>query len=150
MPLGLPEVVYLNDFVMLILSVDWEAENGQPEAAKAFKSHVEEADGIIVSFAEHKGSYSAAFKNIMDCTSRLEGKTWAEKPMLLLATSPGGRGGKSLLHAANTQFPFLGGKVTGSFSLPSFYQNFSAEEGIKDEQLNLSFREQIASFQAAL
>jgi len=45
--------------------------------------------------------------------------------MLLMATSPGGRGGASVLGAASTGFPFMGGNIIETFSLPSFHNNFS-------------------------
>jgi len=31
--------------------------------------------------------------------------------------------------------PFQGADIKGSFSLPSFYDNFDAENGIKNEEL---------------
>jgi hypothetical protein len=55
--------------------------------------------------------------------------------MLLLATSPGARGGSSVLEIANNRFPFQGGIVKGSFSLPSFNDNFDTDKGITNEEL---------------
>ena len=55
--------------------------------------------------------------------------------MFLLATSPGARGGSSVLETAVKRFPFSGGVVVASFSLPSFYQNFKDEVGITNEGL---------------
>ncbi len=141
-----PKVIDLNDFEMPIFSIDREKENGIPEAAHRFKEIIEEHDGIIISFAEHNGNYSAAFKNITDWVSRLEGKVWADKPMFLMATSPGGRGGASVLELANKLFPFSGGRVVASFSLPSFRNNFSPENGILDKSLKMSFEERATLF----
>ena len=62
----------LNDFEMPIYSIDREQGSGIPELAHAFKSHIAEADGIIISFAEHNGVYTAAFKNIFDWISRVD------------------------------------------------------------------------------
>jgi len=59
--------------------------------------------------------------------------------MLLLATSPGVRGGSSVLEIANKRFPFQGGIVKGSFSLPSFGENFDSEKGITNEELKNEF-----------
>ena len=53
----------LNDFEMPIYSIDREQENGVHQLALDFKAHLKAADGIIISFAEHNGAYSAAFKN---------------------------------------------------------------------------------------
>ena len=88
-----------------------------------------------ISMTEHNGAYSAAFKNILDWTSIINAKTFQEKPILLLATSPGARGGSSVLEIASKRFPFQGAIVKGSFSLPSFYENFDSEKGITNEDL---------------
>ena len=124
------EILDLNDYEMPIFSVDKEKENGIHPLAQEFYSKLGSADLIIISFAEHNGNYSTAFKNILDWTSRINAKTFQEKPMLLLATSPGARGGSSVLDIATKRFPFQGGNVKGSFSLPSFYENFDVVNGI--------------------
>ncbi len=124
------EILDLNDYEMPIFSVDKEKENGIDPLAQEFYSKLGSADLIIISFAEHNGNYSTAFKNILDWTSRINAKTFQEKPMLLLATSPGARGGSSVLEIASKRFPFQGGIVKGSFSLPSFYENFDVINGI--------------------
>ena len=140
----------LNAFEMPIFNVDREKESGVPQEAHDFKKHVREADGILISFAEHNGSYTAAFKNIMDWASRAEKDLWMNKPMFLLATSPGGRGGQSVLGLVNNDFPHRGGRVIASFSLPSFRQNFSEEKGITDIELENKFKEQLELFQGSL
>ena len=129
------EILDLNDYEMPIFSIDKEKENGIPQLAHDFYAKLGSADLIIISFAEHNGAYSTAFKNIFDWASRINGKTFQEKPMLLLATSPGARGGSSVLEIANNRFPFQGGIVKGSFSLPNFNDNFDSEEGITNEEL---------------
>jgi len=139
-------LIDLNDFEMPIFSIEREKTGGIPAEAKQFKELIESHDGIVVSFAEHNGNFSAAFKNIFDWVSRLEGKVWAGKPMFLLATSPGGRGGISVLEIAKSRFPYSGGEIAATFSLPSFKANFSETEGVQDEALNSNFREQLALF----
>lgn len=136
----------LNDFEMTLYSEDVEAASGIPEAAGRFLEAIQAADGIVISLAEHNGSYTAAFKNLFDWTSRLEQKLWSQKPMLLMATSPGGRGGATVLAAAEATFPHLGGNVVATFSLPSFYDNFSQENGITDAALASSLSEAVTRF----
>ncbi len=125
----------LNDFVLPIYGVDYEAENGIPSAVKRLDELINTADGFIISLAEHNGSYAAVFKNTIDWLSRVNIKIWREKPMLLMATSPGDRGGKTVLQSAKESFPFLGGIITADFSLANFYDNFS-ENGISDDGLH--------------
>ncbi|MBJ6368529.1 NADPH-dependent FMN reductase [Snuella sedimenti] len=143
-------ILDLNDFELPLFGVDLEAEiGGQPKNAHKFLSHIEMADGIIVSLAEHNGAYSTAFKNLLDWMSRIEGKTFYGKPMLLMATSPGARGGKSVLGMAQDRFPRHTANITGAFSLPSFNANFTNGK-INDPELNAVLKEEIKSFQEAL
>lgn len=124
----------LNDYVLPIYGVDFEEENGIPTAIKRLNELFDKADGFIIALAEHNGTYTAVFKNTLDWLSRANMKVWREKPVLLMATSPGGRGGSTVLQAAVNYFPFLGANVVADFSLPSFFDNFS-EDGISNEDL---------------
>lgn len=141
------EILDLNDYEMPVFSVDKQAENGIHPLAQEFYVKIGSADLIVISFAEHNGNFSSAFKNILDWTSRINAKTFQEKPMLLLATSPGARGGSSVLDIATKRFPFQGGIVKGSFSLPSFYENFDAEKGITNEELKNQLLEIVNSIE---
>ena len=130
------DLLDLNDYEMPIYSYDREKKDGFPQLANDFYKKIGEADFILISFAEHNGAYSTAFKNIFDWMSRINGKTFQEKPMLLLATSPGARGGASVLEIASNRFPRQAGIVKGTFSLPSFNENFDTEKGrISNEEL---------------
>lgn len=135
----------LRQFDLPIYSSDEEEQNGIPQAAHDFKGLIESHGGIVISMAEHNGSYSAAFKNLYDWTSRIDTEVWAGKPMLLLATSPGGRGGATVLAAAEATFPRMGAELKGTFSLPSFYDNFS-DGAISDPELADQLKEAVSAF----
>lgn len=139
----------LNDFDLPLYGIDVENENGIPEDATRLNNLLESADGLVVSLAEHNGSYATAFKNAFDWLSRIDQKVWKSKPMLLMATSPGGRGGATVLQTAKTSFPHLGGNIIADFSLPSFYDNFS-EDGLSDSTLNTTLNEKIEMLQKAI
>ena len=124
------EVLDLNDYELPLFSIDREDQMGQPELAQAFLKKITECDGIIISFAEHNGSYSTAYKNLYDWISRIQPKVYRDKPMVLLSTSPGGRGGKSVLELALGQVPRFGGQVKASVAVPSFGENFDVEAGV--------------------
>ena len=136
----------LNDFEMPIYGIDKELATGIPELAIQFKQLVRESDGIIISFAEHNGNFSAAFKNVMDWMSRIEGKIWENKKMLALSTSPGARGGKSVMDIAINTLPHRAADIIAHFSLPSFNQNFTEQNGIINEEFNTEFRKQLQFF----
>ena len=129
------QVLDLNDFQLPIYGIDLEMESGIPENAHKFLKEINSADGIVLSLAEHNGAYASVFKNLIDWISRINNKLWNNVPMLLMATSPGGRGGKGVLSIAQASFPHWGGNIVADFSLPSFGQNFS-EEGLLDSELN--------------
>lgn len=124
------EILDLNNYEMPLFSVDKEKEDGIHPLAQEFYTKIGTADLIVLSLAEHNGAYAAAFKNILDWTSRINAKTFQQKPMLLLATSPGARGGASVLDIASKRFPFQGAEVKGVFSLPNFYENFDVVNGV--------------------
>jgi NAD(P)H-dependent FMN reductase len=139
----------LNDYVLPMYGVDFEAESGIPIAVKRLDELINTADAFIISLAEHNGSYAAVFKNTLDWLSRAHMKIWRNKPMLLMATSPGGRGGATVLQAANAYFPFMGAKITGTYSLPSFFDNFH-EGKIIDESLKEELNNKVITFSKQL
>ena len=144
------QLLDLNAYEMPIYSVDREKETGLPALAMQFKELIKAADGIIISFAEHNGAYTAAYKNIYDWVSRIEQSVWGNKPMLLLATSPGGRGGKGVLGIALPAYQRGNSHPIASFSLPSFTANFEEGVGITDAELRVAFEEQLRSFVTVL
>lgn len=123
------ELLDINDYEMPLFSEDREQELGQPELAKAFYNKLSEADVIVISFAEHNGSYTAAYKNLFDWTSRIDMKVFQNKPVLMLATSPGPGGAQSVLASASNSAPYFAAEVKGAISIPSFYDNFDMETG---------------------
>lgn len=143
------EVLDLNDYDMPLYGVDKEAKDGFPENAKRLLEKMKSADGLIISLAEHNGAYTAVFKNAFDWMSRLEKKTFFNKPMLLMAASPGGRGGASVLAIAEQRFPFHNATIIETFSFPLFNDNFS-EGMITNDVLNTELKNAIATFESEL
>ncbi|MDP1976742.1 NADPH-dependent FMN reductase [Undibacterium sp.] len=140
------DVLDLNDYELPLFSVDKEAELGKPALAQAFLDKIAASDAIVISFAEHNGSYSAAYKNLFDWCSRVNGKVFQGKPMVMLSTSPGARGGASVLAAATGSAPFFGGEVKASLSVPTFYENFDVEkQELKNEELKAKLLAALAS-----
>ena len=142
-------VLDLNDFELPVYGMDLENEKGIPDNAHRFLEAIKSSDGIVLSLAEHNGAYSTVFKNLFDWMSRIDGKLWSEKPMLLMASSPGARGGASVLEIAKGRFPFMGGNIVADFSFPSFGDNFKDEKVINDE-LDFKLKSKVEVFQKAL
>lgn len=142
-------VADLNDYDLPLYSIDLEREKGIPVDASRLDDLLASADGLVISLAEHNGSYATAFKNAYDWMSRINQKVWKNKPMLLMATSPGGRGGASVLQTAKSGFPYLGANIVADFSLPLFHTNFS-EEGLTNPELNADLNQKIKLFAKAV
>lgn len=142
------DILNLNDYEMPIYSIEREQANGISPLAQQFFDKLGSADLLVISLAEHNGSYSTAFKNIFDWASRINGKVFQDKPTILLSASPGPRGGITLLNAALERWPYMGANIKGSLSFPEFYTNFDKEKGVTNEKLKadlLNTVEQVAS-----
>tara|TARA_R110000787_G_scaffold60220_13_gene136639 strand:+ start:20327 stop:20857 length:531 start_codon:yes stop_codon:yes gene_type:complete len=131
-------IIDLNDFDIPLYGIDLENVDGIPAEAVRLSEQFSLADGFVVSLAEHNGSYTAAFKSAYDWLSRINSKVWNNKPMLLMATSPGGRGGAGVLQGAKSTFPRMGANLIADFSLPFFNDNFS-----KNDILNKELKEDL-------
>ncbi|OCA76255.1 NADPH-dependent FMN reductase [Chryseobacterium artocarpi] len=144
------EVIDLNPFEMPIYKHERELAGGVPKEAYDFAAKIDDADVLLISLGEHNGTYSTAFKNVFDWVSRIKDRTvWNEVPMLLMSTSPGGRGGAGVLEAASKRFPFHGGNVVETYSLPFFNDNFDkAAQKISNEEKDSELKEKIKKISA--
>jgi chromate reductase, NAD(P)H dehydrogenase (quinone) len=144
------EIIDMNQFEMPIYKHQREVENGVPQQAADFASKIDAADILLVSLSEHNGTYSTAFKNVFDWTSRIKDRAvWNEKPMLLMATAPGARGGLGVLEAAAKRFPLHGGNIVDTFTLPFFNDNFDkSAQKISNEEKDSELKEKIAKISA--
>ena len=140
----------INNFNDLpIFSVDYESENETPDEISILNSLFKDVDGFIISHAEHNGSFASGYKNVIDWISRQEGKIFNNKPMLLLSTSPGARGGATVLSQAASLYPFWGAKITGQMALPNFEQNFINGK-IANPTIQVQLLNEISNFESAI
>jgi len=141
----------IRDYPMPMYSTDLELQQGFPETAKVLRAQFAQADAFIFSIPEHNGSMPAVFKNVIDWLSRLadqENPLFASKPVLLLSTAPGPRGGMTNLQTLTQIMPFWGADVRGSFSLGSFQEHLSEGKLSADKDRQLS--DTIQGFVSAL
>ncbi|WP_426480665.1 NADPH-dependent FMN reductase [Chryseobacterium sp. R2ACT005] len=139
------DLIDLNDFNMPVFSVDLE-KKGFPDEAHHFLKVIDECDVIICSLAEHNRSYSSAFKNVFDWSSRINVKVFQNKPMFLMSTSPGGYGGGNVMNTAKTFFPQFAADIKETFSLPKFYENFDMESGVINPDMLNDLKGKIQNF----
>lgn len=136
------QILDLNVFETPIYSPEREEQIGVPAQAHAFKQAITAADALIVSFAEHNGSYTAAFKNILDWVSRIDVSVWQNKPALFMSASGGESGGGTVLATAVEAAPYLGGDVCAHFAVGPWQQKFDeVTESLSDPDLARKLRD---------
>ena len=145
------EILDLNDYEMPIYNADREADGGVPELAKQLLAKIGEADALLISYAEHNGNYTAAWKNTFDWMSRIDMKVFQGKPMVAMSASPGPGGGANALTAAKNSAPFFGANLKGSFSVGPFGEKFDAEKGrLIDADLIATLKQSLSDLNTAI
>lgn len=139
-------VLDIHALEMPIYSEEREKESGIPAFAHDFYQAIGEADAVVISFAEYNGSYTAAYKNLFDWASRIDMKVYQDKPMIMLATSPGAGGAQSVLASAKASAPFFAADVKGALSLPNFFDNYDEQTGkVTDDSFNAQLNEIVST-----
>lgn len=145
-------VIHLKDMAQYpfdMYSADRQKENGFSPALEAFREEVVWADGIILSVNEHNGNPSAYFKNLLDWLSRMDRKFMDGKPVMLMSTSGGKRGGRGSLQVCMELLPRFGAHIVSHFSLAGFHENFG-EAGILEPALRGEHQKALDTFLATL
>ncbi|MGB3345354.1 MAG: NAD(P)H-dependent oxidoreductase [Aequorivita sp.] len=141
------EVIKLTDYPLPLFGEDIERAEGYSVNLRMLQNKIKEADAFIISVNEHNRMISAFFKNTLDWLSRLELKFLDGKKILLMSTSDGRKGAAAALEYSKFIMPRYGGNVVESFSIPSFYENYSEEtQSISNEVLLLGIADVIQNF----
>ncbi len=144
------KVLNLANLPFPMYSEDHEKEHGFSNSLVELKNDIQNADGILISVNEHNGNLSAYFKNLIDWLSRLDRDFIREAKVLLMSTSPGKRGAIGAHEVADKTLSRFGAEIMGTFSLPSFYDNFDLEKGITDDELSKQYKSAIAAFMSKI
>ena len=74
-----------------------------------------------------------------------EQKVYQNKPMVLLATSPGSMGASNVLATAVQSAPYFNGIIKASLSIPSFFDNFdNKKQQLKHEELDEQLKDAVS------
>lgn len=120
------KVIRLTDFDIPMYGIDLEKSAGIPAGVRNLMALLTEADAVIISTPEHNGLMPAFFKSILDWLSRTGVKYLAEKPTLVLSTSPGNGAGKNAAFFVEKILGYAGANVIGRFNMPRFGDNFDS------------------------
>lgn len=88
-------VLDLRELALAIYDGDIEAAQGAPAGAATLRDAIDQHDALVIVTPEYNGFPTPLFINAFDWLSRLPDglKTTADKPVALLASSPGALGG---------------------------------------------------------
>jgi len=117
----------INAYEMPIYSPDLEKQSGIPAEAIEMFERMGRAVGLIISFAEYNGSYTAAWKNIFDWISRIDQRVYSDKPSVVLAATPGRRAGASVLATVSSAAPFFGLSLCGQVGVGTWAEAYDAD-----------------------
>ncbi|MEM8731099.1 MAG: NAD(P)H-dependent oxidoreductase [Pseudomonadota bacterium] len=129
------EYIDINDYEMPIYSIDREKADGIHPLAESFYAKIGAADALIVSFAEYNGFVTAAWKNIHDWMSRIDMKIWQDKPIVLLAASPGPRAGANVLKSQELTAPFFGMDIKGQRGIGTWAESWDGTTLTKEDDI---------------
>lgn len=118
----------LNEYPLPMYHLGMENDD-LPVIVAEFGELVRKHDALIIVSPEHNGLMPACLKNAIDWLSRTRAEDASffgtvEKPVLLLSTSPGSNGGATNLKYMAELMQWWGGKLTGTYSVGSFYEKY--------------------------
>lgn len=132
----------LKDYPLPIYDQDLEDSEGLPENAKKIKALMLQSDGFIIACPEYNSSMPAAFKNMIDWTSR---KTtpgedglicFTDKVVSLLSASPSQLGGlRCLVHVRAMLSNIFSLVLPKQKCIPDAYSAFGSDGNLKNGDL---------------
>lgn len=127
------DFVDLQPLAIPVYDGDAEAAGGVPAGAAELSRRVATADALVVSTPEYNGSIPGILKNAIDWLSRIKPVAFFDKPLLLLAASPGALGGVRSLWHTRVPFEVLGAHVfPDMLGLPRAHEAFDDAGRLKD------------------
>jgi chromate reductase, NAD(P)H dehydrogenase (quinone) len=140
-------ILDLKEYPLAIYDGDDEASGGLPENALKLKEIFKAHAGFIISCPEYNSGYSAALKNMIDWVSRpMKGEKslehFRDKPAVIMAASPGIRGGLRMLPSLRVLLSNIGVLVLPQqHGFGNADTAFDENGNIKDEKLAQTIKE---------
>lgn len=137
---GVANLIDLADYPAAIYNQDDEAKDGVPEPMQRFKAAIAASDGMLIATPEYNACVPPLLVNIFSWASRAEGDetasaVFAQKPVALMASSPGGMGGVRVIPRLRDMLCELGCvPVTGFATLAQAHSAFDDDGNLVSEQ----------------
>ena len=140
------QLLNMANYPFPMYSTDLEKKEGFSNSLIELKNDIQKSDALVISVNEHNSNPSAYLKNLLDWLSRLERKFLLDKKVLLMSASMGKRGGIGSLGVVQAMLPRFGADIISTFSLASYGENFSPEEGILNKELAETHSQAVRTF----
>lgn len=131
---------------------DLEQAEGVPESIKALNQRMSRASALVLVTPEYNGLFPPLLKNTLDWMSRktdgqVGAKVFRGKPVLLLGSAPGAKGGLRALPHLRVQMGNLGMHVYGpQLAVPQANQKLDEQGRVLDEELATQLDELVAGY----
>jgi chromate reductase len=134
-------VISLKDYSLPFYDADLEAGEGMPEKAKQLRQLMIQSDVIMIAGPEYNASLSAILKNMIDWSSRSEGKpsrdAFKGKKFLIMSATPGAGGGARGLAHLRAIIEAIGGVVIAEqITVPNANTAFDSEGRLVNAKTN--------------
>lgn len=129
------DLISLRDFSVHFYDVEREKQEGIPAKMIELNALLSQYEGFILATPEHNGIPPAFFLNTLDWLSRVNRNIFNDKPMLLMSTSTGFKGGEGALRILESVIPRFGANVIGAHPFPSFHHNLIELDFVNQDEL---------------
>ncbi len=132
-------LIDLADYPAAVYNGDDEDANGLPETMRALKRLIGSHDGLVIATPEYNGALPPLLVNAFSWASRREGEEEAlavfkDKPVAIMAASPGGLGGVRVVSRMRDYVAQLGCiAIRGFVNLGGAYDAFDAQGALTRE-----------------
>lgn len=130
-------LIDLADFEAPVYNADLEAAKGLPEPIRSFKILARQHDGMMIATPEYNGCVPPLLVNLFSWASRPEGdegpSVFHDRPVALMASSPGGLGGVRVVPRLRDMVSELGMiPASGFVSVPHAHSAFAVDGKLAD------------------
>lgn len=145
------ELIDLADYPMPLFDEDLEQDQGTPATVTTLRNKMIAADGLLLACPEYNGSITPLLKNVIDWTSRPEGKTAAPmaayrgKVAAIVSTSPSPLGGlRGLVHVRAILSSIGVWVVPGDVAVGRAFKAFGENGQLLDDKIDRRLESAIA------